>query len=1291
MKTHQTTPNLDSTHNRQKGSLAGTLVITLLIFTFIPLALMAGAGYLRARSLLREQTIQQARGLLLSHSSALQDEIRHKESHLEYFLTPESDFPILFELAVNTNQKSPQFADLRASTLEELLRIEGGEQNRSFDQYLLLDRNGIIKISSNSNWEGKKVEIAPDADQPTFITHGFGDIYPPSEAILVTAYQYTNERGGVTGILVGITESESLLDMLNPLYDLNSIADVYFLLPDNTAVRKQPEADEFAFGSLDANQSDVLPSALNESKIAEAQSPTVERFALSSGERVIAQALWLPELQAGVVLELKENEIYAKAGSLVPFTIFLFILALVGTVIVIIVGNYRVIKPLRSLAQVTDKFASGAWDERAVVRSGDEVGVLAASFNRMAADLSSMYQALESKVDERSKQIRTAAEVAQSITSLANLDEMLSKTAELVVTEFGYYQASIFMLTPDGRHLEFKKGFGAGSAGMSEKKYRLEVGSESIMGWVAAHNQPRIASDVMQDSLHLKNELLPETRSEAAVPISIGSNIQGVLDVQSTQPSAFTPETVVMLQTLASQIAAAIQTVGLVESTQVNFEELSRLYRSSRLLAEAGSEGELIRIVSQVVSGSPLSSATVVIRNDSLEVEKATKHKKTIELPGLKVVKNEIEAIRAFLKNGLVVTESTIGDNIPPLLREIANSLGGGYAAFLPIRPKGEAEAVVILVSSDQAITDAFIQPYSNLADLASVAMEKIAAVRQTERHLREMESLTSISQAIASSSDLESFFKVLHERVRQIIGDYSFVVALYDEKTNTISIPYGYEAGNILNIEAFPLGEGLTSILIRSGQPLMIVENTEQRMAELGAKIQGKPARSWMGAPMMVQNKPIGAMILQDADREQLFSQDDLKFFTALTGQVAGLINNVRLLDESKKRTLQLQTAAEIARDISGSLNLDELLIKAVNFVRDRFDFYHAAVFLHDLPQEFAVIREATGDAGAQMKRTGYKIGIGSKSIVGYVTSQGEPLVVNDTTKDATYYANPLLPDTRAEAAIPLMVGERILGALDVQSVTPYAFTEDNLRTLQILADQMAIAVVNTELFAETQEHLSQHRLLHHITTTAASGTTLEEALDSAVKGLQVTMGGDRVTIWLTDREKTKLQVKAAMGYADDVSRLEVQIGSGIIGWVAANRRPLRVKNVAEDTRYLVLSANTRSELAVPLIYRNEVLGVLNVESEQLDAYTENDEEMLGTLGGSLAAVIANARLVEQIRQQAERERLVYEVTAKIRRSTDMQSIITTTASELTRITGAAHTKIRIAPDSGNGKGRMP
>jgi GAF domain-containing protein len=422
--------------------------------------------------------------------------------------------------------------------------------------------------------------------------------------------------------------------------------------------------------------------------------------------------------------------------------------------------------------------------------------------------------------------------------------------------------------------------------------------------------------------------------------------------------------------------------------------------------------------------------------------------------------------------------------------------------------------------------------------------------------------------------------------------------------------------------------------------------------------------------------------------ENENSFNDQHLAFLVELAAQVAAVVNTARLLDQSRRHAYQLETAAEIARDMSGSLKLDELLLKAVNYLRERLGFYHASIFLLDPKREYAVIRESTGEAGAQLKRSGYRLAVNSRSIVGFVAGRGEPLIVGDTAKDPTYFAHPLLPDTRSEAAVPLRVGERIVGVMDVQSSNLHAFEDEDMRTLRILADQLAVAVVNSELFAETQEHLSQHRLLQHITTAAASGTTLDEALDGAVTGLQVTLGGDRVSILMLDRESQKLAIRAAVGYSDEIFGLQIPVGSGITGWSAAHARALRVDDVTSDSRYIQGSPNTRAELAVPLLYRNEVLGVLNVESEQISAYTESDEEMLATLAGSLAAVIANARLLEQVRAQAERERVLFEITGKIRRAPDIQSILATTAGELTRVVGAQRAQIRVATEGTNGEG---
>ncbi|HAV76902.1 MAG TPA: hypothetical protein DCX53_06060 [Anaerolineae bacterium] len=638
--------------------------------------------------------------------------------------------------------------------------------------------------------------------------------------------------------------------------------------------------------------------------------------------------------------------------------------------------------------------------------------------------------------------------------------------------------------------------------------------------------------------------------------------------------------------------------------------------------------------------------------------------------------------LEAQLKNGPILVNLQDEKTVPYSLLEFPKQLECITAAYVPILQDGQLRGVILIGAREgQTLDNEVVDAFNRTIRLTvnSIVPKTSTAKPVNDRRVSELNALNSLASSSTTIRNLQDFYTTIHDHVRNVIGDHGFVIALYEQKTNSISIPYLFEDGKFSTIETFPMGEGLTSILIRTREPLMLVEDTMNRAIAMGAKIAGKPAQSWMGVPLLAQGEPIGALIVQDLENDHSFDENDLRFMTSVAGQVSGAFYNIRVLEESRQTALQFETAAEIARDISSSLDLADLLHKAVDLIRTRFDFYHASIFLKDAAGEYVVIREATGEAGIQMKRAGHKLGVGSKSIVGFVAGNGEQLIVNDTTRDATYYPNPLLPDTKGEAALPLRIGDRIVGVLDVQSTSPYAFTENKLRTLQILADQLAIAVINTELFAETQEHLAQHRLLHHITTTAASGTTMDEALQSAVGGLQVTLGGDRVSILLADREKKVMEVKAAVGYAPDIYELKVPIGNGITGWAAAHRRSLRINNVTEDTRYIEGSVNTKSELAIPMIYRSELLGVLNVESEQLNAYTETDEELLGTLGGSLAAIIANARLLEQIRAQADRERVLFEITDKIRRTTDLQTILTTTVSELTRATGASRVRIKV------------
>lgn len=1279
-----------------QGGLARTLVRTLLLFTFVPLVLMASAAYLRARSLIQQQVVSQTGSQMANQLGQMEQAAKIKDIRLEHLMR-NPEFAGQIQSVLETNRNNLQFGSLRSEIQGAVQSLSPSGERPTFDQFILMKPDGTVLVASNPGWEKLNIKDDPasfhtfttGANQ-SFVVYNVASLYP-DQLVLASVAGYRDAKGERTATLVGFTEAPVLLADLQSLISLYPSSDAYFItqnIESKSFVKIDPDTENLIAFEPSRSQDSDLSKELDNLMNVENNGPQSVSFNDEDGRPVLAQTAWSEELHSGVVLEIYEDVLLGQLNSLIPFTVAIFLIALAAMGLVLWLGTNRVFQPLASLAAITQRFSEGDFSQRAEAGSDDEIGLLANSFNHMAEELTGMYRSLEDKVEERTRQIRTAAEVARQITSSTNLDELLERTVQLITEQFNFYQASIFLLDQAGKNAVLRASYGPAAREMLARGHRLEVGSASIMGWVTANDQPRIASDVAEDPIHLRNELLPETRSEIGVPIAVGGLVLGAMDVQSTQPNAFGTETVVTLQTLASQIAVAIQNVELAESTQINFQELERLYKSSHLVAAGQNQGEAFDAVIRSFKDSPFPVAVLATKeSETLEVLSTNNPNEAGLLETTAQYLNQhLDAITKFLSGNPVIVNAD-SSGIPEALVNFVRRMNYQSCAFLPVTKLARLAGLVVIGGRQHTLTSATLQPYTNLTDLLTATLDKIGQTEEKEKQLEERDVLNAVNQAVAESvSELHRFFAELHAQVRNSIGDYAFLVALYDKTTETIGVPYAYEDGQVNEIEPFPLGEGLSSILIRNRRPLLIAENVEQRAAELGAKTVGRPAQSWMGAPMLVQNEPIGALIIQDLEQENVFTESDLSFFAALANQVAVVIHNARLLEESRTRAVQLETAAEIARDISSSLNLDELLAKAVNFIRERFDFYHAAIFLLDLPGEFAIIREATGEAGAQMKRSGHKLGVGSKSIVGYVAGQGEALIVNDTVKDATYYANPLLPNTRAEAAIPLKVGERIVGVLDVQSTHVFAFTDDNIRTLQILADQMAVAVVNSELFAETQEHLAQHRLLHHITTTAASGTTLEEALDSAVNGLQVTLGGDRVAILLAERDKSFLKVRAAVGYSEETLNLQIPFDGGITGWAAEHRRALRVDNVTEDSRYIQGSPNTRSELAVPLIYRNDVLGVLNVESEQIAAYTDDDEEMLGTLGGSLAAIIANARLLEQIRGQIERERALYEITSKIRRSTDIQTILATTASELTKVIGARRAQIKISTEDNGG-----
>ena len=265
--------------------------------------------------------------------------------------------------------------------------------------------------------------------------------------------------------------------------------------------------------------------------------------------------------------------------------IFLAIVIAIIAAITAYYGGQSLIAPLIRLTNTANQVAQGNLEARADIDAEDEIGVLGNAFNSMADQIDTLVTTLESRIAERTQalqrsthQLRAAVEVGKSAASLRNLDELLTQTTDLISAEFGFYHAGIFLIDPYGKYALLKAANSKGGRRMLARAHKLEVGAEGIVGYVTATGEARIALDVGHDAAYFNNPLLPDTRSEMALPLIAGGKIFGALDIQSTEGEAFTEADTVSLQVLADQVAVAIENARLFDEAQKALAIAQRAY-----------------------------------------------------------------------------------------------------------------------------------------------------------------------------------------------------------------------------------------------------------------------------------------------------------------------------------------------------------------------------------------------------------------------------------------------------------------------------------------------------------------------------------------------------------------------------------------------------------------------------------------------------------------------------------------------------------------------------------------
>ena len=299
-----------------------------------------------------------------------------------------------------------------------------------------------------------------------------------------------------------------------------------------------------------------------------------------------------------------------------------------------------------------------------------------------------------------------------------------------------------------------------------------------------------------------------------------------------------------------------------------------------------------------------------------------------------------------------------------------------------------------------------------------------------------------------------------------------------------------------------------------------------------------------------------------------------------------------------------QLQVAAEIARDAATASNLDSLLKRAVDLVREYFGFYHAAVFLLDDAGEFAVLETASGESGELLLEQKHKLKVGKVGIVGHVAMSGQPRIALDVGKDATHFRQPLLPYTRSELAVPLKVMDRIIGVFDVQSHLESAFDGNDLIVLQTLADQLAIAIDNMRLVQETKRRTEELAGLYDIALATNGVLDTQQLLHHLYDYVRKLIDSDAFSVALYTPNSREYKLVMAMENNEPVTEFlgkMFPISSGFTGWVLREGKPLLIGDILNDPlpiQPIQGAEPIRSWLGVPLIARDQLIGNVSIQS---------------------------------------------------------------------------------------------
>ncbi len=764
------------------------------------------------------------------------------------------------------------------------------------------------------------------------------------------------------------------------------------------------------------------------------------------------------------------------------------------------------------------------------------------------------------------------------------------------------------------------------------------------------------------------SDLLPETARQHLGAIGVRSLILipmqprgrampfGWLVAAGESPSQFTPEQERTLTTIGDIATIAIDNRYLLERTEAALQETNALYTATSAISRAPDLDEVTAALRDTLAGIGADMVGAVIFSDT-EGVLTLFSEGFVAADGTPIDLARLSGYRLPDERGLYIADFT-AERLSSMERDLLDS--GVIQAFAAINLQSKetpSGRLFVAYRAPHRFKEGEQRLLYAVAASASVVIDNNLLFEQIQSTLQETSVLYQASRALTQATNPSEIVDVIVNYLIEPHVTHVFMALLSTRSWHvpnaTIEIAANWHVEDAINLQGVSLtAEQFPAWRQLATEELLIIPDVEEHsgldpMERMS--IASLDARSVVIIPLRVSQRPIGAIWI-GANQPYRYTDRDERIFQAFSEQASLSLEAAYLLQQTEHRARQLETSAAVGRRAGEILDLNELLPQVVELIRQQFGYDHVQVFLMDEYDDYAVLRASTGEVGRKLLSIKHKLRKGSQSVIGRVTASGEPTIALDTA-DATvvHQPNPYLPLTRSELALPLIVKNRVVGALDVQSNQPNAFNEDDIRALKTLAAQISIAIDNARLYEEAQQRASDMAFLFDITTAATTADTVESALANIAHRLRESLEALSVAVYLPQlyldhMNNTFLMMRPVAALATDIpvqDLSEIRVNAEtVVGIVASTLQPQIVADVLRDIRYQTLNAKARSAIVTPITSGLQLVGLFVIESERGNAFNSDTMQLLMTLAGSLAAIIQNATLLEQLQKTNEQLR---------------------------------------------------